>query len=304
MLSEPLSGVWPALVTPLTSDGRRIDEAALRTHVDFCVEAGVSGVVACGGTGEANYLSASERQQVTAVVADQVAGRVGVIVNAGGVNTGEAVALAEHGAAAGADAIMLGLPYGEALGVDQACGYFSSVAGAVELPLVAYNYPAGTGTNLEPDFLQRLLDETPAVRYLKDSGGSIVQQYEVVRRFGDRLPVFAGYDWQSAPALALGVAGLITGGMNAFPSIYARMFSAASSGDPALATAQWLRLMPFAAFLEAHPFVSSVKHACRMVGVPVGPVRTPGEELGHGAVRELREIIRAIVDGAPGTTVG
>ena len=212
--------------------------------MDFSIEAGVPGIVACGGTGDASYLSTSERQRVTAVVGDQVAERVRIMVNAGGVHTDEAKVLAEHAATVGADAIMLGLPYGEALGVDQARRYFAAVTGVVDLPLVAYNYPDGTGTNLCPDFLQRLIDETPSVRYLKDSGRSILAQYERVRRFGVRLPVFTGYDWRCGPSIGLGAAGLITCGKNAFRSLYAQMFCAASAGDYAGATAQWLRLMP------------------------------------------------------------
>ncbi len=149
-------GVHTALVTPLR-DGK-LDEPALRALVERQVAAGVDGVVPCGSTGEAATLSHEEHRRVVEIVVEAADGRVQVIAGAGSNNTREAVALTRHAKESGADGALLISPYYNKPTQQGIFVHYQTVARETGLPLVVYNIPGRTGSNIEPATLGRLAD--------------------------------------------------------------------------------------------------------------------------------------------------
>ena len=149
-MSQPLSGVLTALVTPFTDDGA-IDEAVLRQVVDRNIDGGVHGVVACGSTGEFSALSGAERRFVVETVIDQSAGRVPVVAQTGAQSTAEAIELSQHAEKAGASVLMVVAPYYEPLSIEETKLYLRTVADSVSIPVMLYNLPVATGVNMTPD---------------------------------------------------------------------------------------------------------------------------------------------------------
>lgn len=290
-----LSGVFPALITPFADDTESVDVGGLHALVDHGLDGGVDGFVVCGGSGEVTSLSDAERRRILELVAERAAGRVSIIAHTGAMTTRQAVELSKHALACGADALMVGLPYYEPMNLDQVICYYSAIADQVDLPIMAYNYPYATGVNFTPEFTAKVADAVPGVRYLKDSAADLLQIGAAATALKGRVGIFSGSDTQSCPGLLLGAVGLVNGASNVFPGAFARMFSAVAAGDTAAATEVWVRLLPFLAFIEGHPFASAVKHALRIVGVPMAAdVRAPAQDLTAEAVTELGGILSAL----------
>ena len=144
-MARDLRGVLSAMCTPFTADGGHVDEAALRDLSEGTIKAGVHGLIPCGSTGEFATLSPEERKRVTEVVLDQARGRVPVAPHVGSTSTAVAVDLARHAERAGADAVMAVNPYYEPLSPDELHGYFRDISDAVNIPIMIYNLPGGTG---------------------------------------------------------------------------------------------------------------------------------------------------------------
>lgn len=299
MFTMPITGAMPALPTPFIADGSAIDLEALRAHVDHCVDGGVSGLVVGGGTGEFTSLTFEERQRSVATVVAQSGGRVPVIAHTGGMTPREAIDHAVHAQTVGANALMVGVPYYEPLSRRQVLKYFAAIAASVDLPLMPYNYPYATGVDLAPDLMAELVETIPAIQYLKDSSGNLVNQARTKELLGERISIFSGSDWQSGPALLMGAGGVINGGANVFPGAFHRMCRASTNGDPETVASEWLRLLPFLLFLEGRPFVSVIKNALRLVGSTMGTVvRPPAEDMVKADEKLLEGIVADLAERA------
>lgn len=293
MSPNSLHGTIPALITPFGSDGG-VDESAYGKLLDHVIAGGVPSVIVGGGTGEFVAMSHEERRRALEFVIAHVDGRIPVVAQTGAMSTRDAVDLSTHAAGAGASALMLGVPYYEPLNRTQVLTYFGEVAKASALPLMVYNYPTVSGVTFDVELLAPLVDAVPSVQYLKDSGGDLMNSAAVSDHFGDRLPVFSGFDWQSGPALLLGASGVVNGAANVVPEQFVAMCNAAATGDSAAVTDIWLRLLPFLRYIVDHPYVSVIKSACRIIGLPMGAVRAPLEELDAAEYAELEKILAGI----------
>jgi 4-hydroxy-tetrahydrodipicolinate synthase len=286
-----LRGVFPALVTPFADEGQAIDESALRALVDHSLDGGVDGFVVCGGTGEFDSLTGAERRRSIEIVVEQTAGRASVVAQTGALSTIDALEHSKHAVASGADVLMIGLPFYEPLNTEQVITYFSTIADAVDVPLMAYNYPRATGFNLSPDVLAELVAAVPSVAYLKDSAGDLGQIHATAAR-PEHVSVFSGSDVQSVPALLMGATGLVNGASQVFPTEFAKIYAAATAGDNAGLIEHWTRLLPFLTFAERNPYPSAIKHALRITGVPIeANVRRPAPDLSTSALYELEGIL-------------
>ena len=293
--STSLAGVIPALITPFTADADFIDEEVLCEQVERCIQAGVDGLLVCGGTGEFTALTPAERRRVVEVVVEQTARRVPIIAHTGGLTSAETIGYSIAAVDAGASSIMLGVPFYEPLSERQTISYFRTVATAIDTDIMYYNYPYASGFNLDHNALVRLTSEVPAVRSLKDSSGNFTQLAAVIQAVPS-VGVFAGSDTLAGPALLCGAAGLINGCANIVPEIFAEMYRSSQSGDDAVVVSIWRDLLPLLTFLETHPFVSAVKTACELRGYRVGPVRDPLDVLGVEDKQELRSNVDRLVN--------
>jgi 4-hydroxy-tetrahydrodipicolinate synthase len=269
-----LFGCGTALVTPFHAAGN-LDEAALVRLVNWQIESGVHFLVACGTTGEASTMSEAENALVIEIAVNTAAGRVpvfgGCTHNATSVAVERARKLANI---AGLDGILTANPYYNRPGQEGQYLHFRAIAEAVALPVLLYNIPSRTGTNMEPATVLRLA-EIKNVVGVKESSGNVAQIAEIIHNAPAGFKVFSGDDAMTLPVIALGGAGLVSVASNAIPAQMAQMVHAALKGDWAKARAintKYFRLMQ-AHFSEPSP--APVKAVLALLGRGEDHLRLP-----------------------------
>jgi 4-hydroxy-tetrahydrodipicolinate synthase len=260
-----LRGCGTALVTPFRADGA-IDETALRNLVKWQVESGIDFLVPCGTTGETPTLSHAEWLQVIDITIEVVAGRVPVVAGATSNSTHDAVEKAKEVAARpGVNAILTASPYYNKPTQEGQYRHFRAIAEAVDKPIILYNVPGRTGTNLEASTLGRLL-EVPNIAGVKEASGNLAQIAEICSLVPEHFWVLSGDDAATLPVIALGGVGVISVASNEIPHEMAELTRAALSNDWGTARAinrKYLALMQ-ANFIESSPL--PVKAVLAMMG--------------------------------------
>ena len=151
-------GIYPALVTPFTDDGKQVDEERLRSLVDYCIELGVNGLVPCGTTGEFVNLTLEERKRVIKVVVDEANGKVPVVAGTGATGTNEALEMVKYAKDVGADAALIVTPFylkPTNRGIYQ---HYYTIATSVDFPIIMYNIPQCTGVWLTWQMVEDLAE--------------------------------------------------------------------------------------------------------------------------------------------------
>jgi 4-hydroxy-tetrahydrodipicolinate synthase len=275
-MSLRIEGTYTALVTPFRDEpGQPVDWEALDALVDAQVAGGVAGLVPCGTTGESPTLSHEEHGKVVERVVKRAARRVQVIAGAGSNSTREAVELAEHAERAGADAVMVVVPYYNKPSQDGMFRHFVEVASRVRLPVVAYNVPGRTVVDLSAETLVRICAAAPNVVAVKEATGNVVRAQRIVQMLGDRMVVLSGDDALTLPMVACGARGVISVTSNVLPAEVSRATRLAIEGRIEEARRAHLALLPVhdAMFIEPSP--GPVKHALALRGLTREAVRSP-----------------------------
>ncbi|HSU19585.1 MAG TPA: 4-hydroxy-tetrahydrodipicolinate synthase [Acidobacteriaceae bacterium] len=225
-----LQGCGTAIITPFRLDGS-LDEAALRSHVQWQIASGISLLVPCGTTGEAATLTESEWLRVVEITVQAANGRVPVFAGATHNSTREAVHRAQQAARiVGLTGILTANPYYNKPGQEGQYQHFKAIAQSVNLPIMLYNIPGRTGVNLEPATVLRL-SEIPNIVAIKESSGNMVQITELLTQLPRAFRVFAGDDALALPTLAVGGMGLVSVASNAIPQQMAQMVHSALSDN-------------------------------------------------------------------------
>ena len=265
LASMKLHGCGTALVTPFKSDGS-IDEAGLRSLVEWQVESNIHFLVPCGTTGETPTLSREEWIRVIAITVEAAKGRVPIVAGATSNSTPEAVEKARAVAALpGVDAILTASPYYNKPTQEGQFQHFRAIAHAVNKPLVLYNVPGRTGANLEPATLARLAQIKNIVA-VKEASGNISQIADVFNAVPESFLVFSGDDAITLPVIALGGAGIISVASNEIPQEMSEMTRAALDNDWVRARRIHRKYLPLmqANFIESNPM--PVKAVLAMMG--------------------------------------
>lgn len=298
-MAAQLGGILAAVSTPFAEDGE-VDEGRLRAHVDFLIDSGVHGLVPCGSTGEFAALSFDERKRVTEIVIDQAADRVPVAPQTGATSTADAVALSRHAADTGAAAVLVVQPFYEAPTREEIIEYFVTVGEAAGIPVIVYNLPGVTGVNLDRDFYNELLDRTDAVKYIKDTSGSLEQALDLIYNLGDRITTFVGWDTLILPAFVAGAAGTIWGAPNFIPRESVQIWEHVQAGRIDEAFDIFRRVWNVLDFLGKEGYAASTKAAAHELGIDLGKPRAPYSSLAADKQQKLRELIeRAGLTAAP-----
>jgi 4-hydroxy-tetrahydrodipicolinate synthase len=259
------TGSIPALVTPFTSDGA-FDEAAFRTLVEWQIAEGSSALVACGTTGEAATLSAEEQFSVVSACVAQAKGRVPVIAGAGSNDTRVAGQNLHAAREAGADAALMVPPYYNRPSQEGIYQHFAALARGAELPIMLYNVPARTVTDIQPVTLARIVAEFPNVFVgIKDSSGLLVRVSEHRASLGPDFCQLTGNDDLALAFNAMGGVGCISVTANIAPRLCAEFQAVCQANDYAKALQFQDRLFPvhMALFSDASP--GPVKYALSRV---------------------------------------
>jgi 4-hydroxy-tetrahydrodipicolinate synthase len=261
-----------ALITPFRNGS--IDEAALQSLVEWHVEQGTHGLVPVGTTGESPTLSHAEHRRVVELVIEAAARRLPVIAGAGSNSTAEAVSLATHAKAAGADGILVVTPYYNKPTQDGLYAHFKAIHDATDLPLLIYNIPGRSVVDMSVDTMAQLA-RLPNVVGVKDATADLGRPLHTRLACGSEFCQLSGEDITALAFLANGGDGCISVTANVTPRQCAEMHEAWQRGDAKEALAIHLRLTPLhkALFLETSP--APVKYAVARLGRCTPEVRLP-----------------------------
>ncbi len=245
-------GTFVAIVTPFT-DGQ-IDEQGLVDLIEFHIANGTHGIVPCGTTGESATMSHEEHHRVVQLTVKTVAGRVPVLAGSGSNSTAEAIELTRHAKESGADGVLMVSPYYNRPSQEGIYQHYRAVAEAVAIPIILYNVPSRTSSNILPATVARLA-EVPGIAGIKEATGDLNQVSEVIRLCPDDFAVLSGDDFTSMPTVLLGGTGVISVTSNVAPKDMAAMMDAALAGDLARAKELHYRLFPLmqAMFYDTNP---------------------------------------------------
>jgi 4-hydroxy-tetrahydrodipicolinate synthase len=264
MENTVFSGTGVALVTPFRADGS-IDVEDLRKHVEFQIEGGVGVMVPGGTTGEGATLSSDEQALVIRTTVEATRGRVPVLAGAGGSDTADVVRKALAARQAGADGILSVSPAYNKPTQRGLIEHYRAVAGAVDCPVIIYNVPGRTASNVLPETVLALAGIENIVG-VKEASGDVEQVMTLIRERPDGFTILSGDDALTFPLLALGADGVISVVANLAPGLVSQMVEKALGGDFDGARALHYRLLPLmrALFIETNPI--PVKAALEIMG--------------------------------------
>lgn len=281
---KPFLGAITALVTPFTTTGS-VDVVALKKLVTFQIENGINGIVPCGSTGEAATMDLKEYELVVKTVVQQAKKRVPIIAGAGSNDTHKAIVLSKIAKKAGADALLHVTPYYNKPTPTGLVAHFTAIADAVSLPIILYNVPGRTGSNVSATTTIHIAQEVPSVVGVKEASGNIMQMMDIIQGASKDFSVLSGDDAFTLPLMASGGAGCISVIANEIPNEFSQLTSAVLDGDWEKAKKlhyEWLDLMN-GNFIETNP--QPVKTALALMGkikevfrLPLVPMTSKNKE--------------------------
>tara|TARA_B110000305_G_scaffold218650_1_gene258955 strand:- start:1119 stop:2021 length:903 start_codon:yes stop_codon:yes gene_type:complete len=285
------SGSCTALVTPFKNG--QIDKGAFCKLVDWQIENGTAALIPVGTTGESPTLSHEEHDLVVELCIQQAAGRVPVIAGAGSNSTAEAVRLAKHGAAAGADAVLVVSPYYNKPTQEGLYQHFSAVAKAVSVSVIVYDIPGRSIVKVDDTTMARLAVDHANIKGIKDATADVGRPTRLRNLIGADFAQLSGEDATALPYLAAGGHGCISVTANIAPKLLSEMHAAWAAGD--ITTAQSIneRLMPLhdSMFCEASP--GPVKYAAELLGICSAETRLPLCEIAPASKARVEAALRS-----------
>lgn len=284
-----LRGCGTALVTPFQANGR-IDEAALADLVEFQIAGGVDFLVPCGTTGETPSLSLAEQVRVVEVVRERTRGRVPIVAGAGGNNTRSVIATARVMGELGVDAVLSVTPYYNKPTQEGLFQHFSALADAVETPVLLYNVPGRTGSNLSPETVLRLAEHQRVIG-IKEASARMAQMTEVATRMPPGFQLLSGDDGFVLPLIAIGGCGVISVVANIAPREMSNFthLCLEECFDEARLLQGRIHELTKACFLATNPIPA--KAALAMMGRIHEVYRLPMVRLDQQRRRQLRDVL-------------
>jgi len=283
-------GIIPAMVTPVTSDGK-INAEALRKLTTYLINGGVHGLFPVGSQGEFYALTFEEKKRVIEVVVEEAQGRVPVYAGTGAVTTREAVALTKMAEEAGVSAVSVLTPYFIRPNEEELLEHYSAVAKATRLPVLLYNNPQRTGVNISAEFVTRA-SKIENIVGIKDSSGDVTLTAEYIRRTGDKFSVLAGRDTLIFGTLCYGGKGAIAATANVAPKVVVEIYEAFQAGDWKRSREAQFRLAPLRLAFDLGTFPVVIKEALNLLGIDAGGGIPPVGGITPKAKAELKEILK------------
>jgi 4-hydroxy-tetrahydrodipicolinate synthase len=255
MRSLVFRGTGTALVTPFRATDGAIDFVALHRIIARQLDAGIEALVPMGSTGEGATLSHEEKLSVIDFVVERAAGKAKVVAGTGLNDTIACAALTREASALGIDAVLVVSPYYNKPTQAGLLAHYSAVANSTDKPIILYNVPGRTASNMTAETTLRIADAIPSVVGIKEASGNMEQVMEIIRNRPEGFQVLSGEDTLALPTIAAGGDGVIAVISNEYPLVYGAMTRAALAGN--LATAQKLHYRLWnvmrANFLEPNP---------------------------------------------------
>ncbi|WP_105203971.1 4-hydroxy-tetrahydrodipicolinate synthase [Neobittarella massiliensis] len=290
MKKTVFTGAGVALVTPFLPDGS-INYPKLKELIEWQIASGTDSIITCGTTGESATMTDKEHVDVIKFTVDTVAGRVPVVAGAGSNDTAYAVNLSKEAAALGADALLQVTPYYNKASQRGLYQHFVAIADATDLPVILYNVPSRTGTNIALDTYLKL-SEHPNIVATKEASGDISAIAKIFAACGDKLDVYSGNDDQIVPIMALGGKGVISVLSNVLPKQTHEICAAFLAGDTQKSAQLQLHYLALAnaLFMDVNPI--PVKDALNLMGKEVGGCRLPLCPMDDAGQQKLAAVLR------------
>jgi 4-hydroxy-tetrahydrodipicolinate synthase len=286
-------GVYPPVITPHLENGE-IDRDGFVQMVEYLVQSGVHGIIVGGTTGEYYAQTKEERTELMGLANEILNHRLPLIVGIGAIRTEDCI---EYGLLAkknGADAILMPAPYYAVPTQLELATHALAVDREVNLPIMLYNFPGRTGTTMQAEFFNRV-GRSPNFCGIKESTGDINQLHMLAREY-PHITLLCGMDDQALEFFAWGARGWVCAGGNCLPKEHIALYQAvAVENNIEKGRRIMSALMPFMGILEqGGKLIQIVKHACRIKGLPSGPVRKPICELNKKEKRQLETVLKTL----------
>lgn len=283
-----LGRLLTAMVTPFDED-LNVDYAAVERLVDHLIRTGSQGIVVSGTTGESPTLTREEKLELYRVVKQAAAGKAAVVAGTGNYCTAESIELSREAEKIGVDAVMLVAPYYNKPSQEGLYQHFKRVAESIGLPVILYNVPSRTVTDIQPQTVIRLA-EVPNIVAIKEATKNMEVAAEIRAGTPSEFRIYSGDDSVTLPLMAVGGHGIISVASHLCGASIREMMDRFVAGNTAGALEMHLRLFPLfrAIFVTTNPV--PVKYALNRIGVRVGGVRPP--------LVEVNDKEAAVVDAA------
>lgn len=289
-----LRGCATALVTPFTTDGA-VDDERLRGLIEYQIAGGVRLLVPCGTTGESATMTDEEDRRVIKLTIDTARGRARVIAGTGSNSTAAAIEYSKAARSLGADAVLVVSPFYNKPTQEGLYAHFRAVADSVsDLPVVIYNVPGRTASNIEARTTLRLARDVANIVGVKEASGNLSQIMEILRARPQDFRVLSGDDSLTFALIALGAEGLISVASNEAPQLMTRMVDLALEGNWTEARALHYRLLPLMEtnFIESSP--GPVKAALAMMGLIEESYRLPLVPIHEKSRARVRDVLTEV----------
>jgi len=290
MSSPTIHGIIGYTITPCSTDGQRIDLDALGRSIDRLIASGVHAIAPLGSTGEGAYLSEAEWDEVSAYSLQKVARRVPTIVSVSDLTTAKAVRRARYAEAHGADVVMV-LPASYwKLSAAEILAHYATIGDSIGLPIMLYNNPATSGTDMSVDLILRIIKQVANVTMVKESTGDIQRMHQLHQR--SDVPFYNGCNPLALEAFAAGAKGWCTAAPNLIPQLNLDLYAAVLANDLGKARELFYRQLPLLEFILKGGLPATIKAGLRLTGLEVGDPRLPVFPLGEAGIEQLKTLLR------------
>ncbi|MBV8219957.1 MAG: dihydrodipicolinate synthase family protein [Solirubrobacterales bacterium] len=284
-----MKGVHAAIVTHF--DGElKVDNDAVAAEVNRLLGAGIHGIVPNGTVGEGGSMSREERRAVIETVVGAAAGRASVCAGISAATAEQAAVYARDAQSAGADGAMILPPLLYRADERELVEFFASAARATDLPLMVYNNPLGSGSDLRPELLALLAREVPSITAFKETSGDARRIAELVNLCPDVDVLVGGDDW-ALEGLCAGAVGWVSGVADVLPAESVRLFELCATGELVGARELYAELLPLARLDMTPKLVQYFKAALDELGIGGGPCRPPRLPLTDGELAVVRRAV-------------
>ncbi|MDY3988565.1 MAG: 4-hydroxy-tetrahydrodipicolinate synthase [Massilioclostridium sp.] len=292
MKKRIFTGAGVAIVTPMHADGS-VNYEKLKELIDFQVENGTDAIIICGTTGESATLNHEEHLNVIRKAIEFTNQRIPVVAGAGSNDTSYSVVLAKEAEAMGADGLLVVTPYYNKTSQRGLIAHYNQIADSVNLPIIAYNVPSRTGTNIQPETLKEMAKH-PNIVAVKEASGNIGAVAKIKALCGDELDIYSGNDDQIVPILSLGGVGVISVLSNVMPRQTHDICQLYLDGNVKESAALQLKLLEFinALFMDVNPI--PVKEALNLMGMEVGECRMPLFKMSEEQIAKLSAVMKTV----------
>ena len=282
------TGAGVAIVTPMKENGD-VNFEKLGEILEEQIQEGTDSIVICGTTGESSTLTHEEHLETIKYTIDKVNKRIPVIAGTGSNCTETAIYLSTEAEKYGADGVLLVTPYYNKATQKGLIEHYTKIANSIKIPVILYNVPSRTGINIQPKTVAYLVEHVENIVGIKEASGDIAQVAEMAALTRGKLDIYSGNDNQIVPLLSLGGKGVISVLSNVAPRFTHDMVAKYLNGDIKESCDMQLDAMPLINALFSEVNRIPVKAAMNLMGMEVGPLRSPLTEMEEANKEKLKE---------------